>query len=94
MQKDPSAFLTSPVFRYLIIGMASPIPLIAPIFLPGQEPLPPGVTPEERGEMQQAIKYQKMLASALESCPLKMVMSGGAGELHAYTLWSVHAELS
>lgn len=30
--------------------------------------------------MQQGIKYQKMLAGALESCPLKVVMSGGAGK--------------
>jgi import inner membrane translocase subunit TIM22 len=30
--------------------------------------------------MQQAIKYQKILAGALESCPLKVVMAGGAGE--------------
>lgn len=60
--------------------MATPIPLLAPLYLPGQEPVPPGTTPEERAEMQQAIKYQKILSGALESCPLKVVMSGGAGE--------------
>lgn len=64
--------------------MSTPIPLLAPIYLPGQEPVPPGTTPEERAEMQQAIKYQKMLAGALESCPLKVVMSGGAGKLLLY----------
>jgi import inner membrane translocase subunit TIM22 len=60
--------------------MATPIPLLAPLYLPGQEPVRAGTTPEERAEMQQAIKYQKILAGALESCPLKVVMSGGAGK--------------
>lgn len=54
--------------------------LLAPIYLPGQEPVPPGTTQEERAEMQQSIKYQKMLGGAMESCPLKVVLSGGAGE--------------
>lgn len=55
-------------------------PLLAPIYLPGQEPLPAGTTPSEREEMAQMMRYQKMLGYAMESCPLKVVMSGGAGE--------------
>ncbi|GFZ43550.1 Mitochondrial import inner membrane translocase subunit tim22 [Saitozyma sp. JCM 24511] len=54
-------------------------PLLAPIYLPGQEPLPAGTTPSEREEMAQMMRYQKMLGYAMESCPLKVVMSGGAG---------------
>jgi import inner membrane translocase subunit TIM22 len=63
--------------------MASSLPLLCPVYLPGQEPVPPGTTQAEREEMMQAIKYQKMLGYAMESCPLKVVMSGGAGEYSA-----------
>lgn len=54
-------------------------PLLAPIYLPGQEPMPPGTTPEERAELAQMQKWQKLMTGAMESCPLKVVMSGGAG---------------
>ena len=55
------------------------IPLIAPIYLPGQEPLPPGVTPEEADAYRQAMKYQKIMTTIPESCPFKVVLSGGMG---------------
>lgn len=58
----------------------SQMPLLAPIYLPGQEPVAPGTTPEERQEMQQMVKYGKYASYAMESCPVKVVMSGGAGE--------------
>lgn len=61
----------------------SQMPLLAPIYLPGQEPVPPGTTPEERQEMQQMVKYGKYASYAMESCPVKVVMSGGAGESYA-----------
>lgn len=61
----------------------SQMPLLAPIYLPGQEPVPPGTTPEERQEMQQMVKYGKYASYAMESCPVKVVMSGGAGESSA-----------
>ncbi|KAJ9108976.1 Mitochondrial import inner membrane translocase subunit tim22 [Naganishia friedmannii] len=57
----------------------SQMPLLAPIYLPGQEPVPPGTTPEERQEMQQMVKYGKYAGYAMESCPVKVVLSGGAG---------------
>ncbi|KAJ9105929.1 Mitochondrial import inner membrane translocase subunit tim22 [Naganishia adeliensis] len=59
----------------------SQMPLLAPIYLPGQEPVAPGTTPEERQEMQQMVKYGKYASYAMESCPVKVVMSGGAGKL-------------
>lgn len=58
----------------------SQMPLLAPIYLPGQEPVAPGTTPEERQEMQQMLKYGKYASYAMESCPVKVVLSGGAGE--------------
>ncbi|KAL7424742.1 Mitochondrial import inner membrane translocase subunit tim22 [Cryptotrichosporon argae] len=54
-------------------------PLIAPIYLPGQEPLPPGITPEEKEAYFQAMKYQEVLMGAMESCPVKVAMAGGMG---------------
>ncbi|EIW72794.1 hypothetical protein TREMEDRAFT_25751 [Tremella mesenterica DSM 1558] len=56
-------------------------PLLPPMYLPGQEPMPPGTTPQEREEFQQMLKYQKMMGTVMESCPLKVVMAGGAGFL-------------
>lgn len=58
----------------------SQMPLLAPIYLPGQEPVPPGTTPEERTEMQNMMKYGRWMQQAMESCPVKVVMAGGAGE--------------
>jgi import inner membrane translocase subunit TIM22 len=64
----------------------SQMPLLAPIYLPGQEPVPPGTTPEERQEMQQMVKYGKYAGYAMESCPVKVVMSGGAGRYSVLVL--------
>jgi hypothetical protein len=54
-------------------------PLLAPIYLPGQEPMPAGTTPQEREEFRQMMKWQGWMNGAMESCPLKTVLSGGAG---------------
>lgn len=66
--------------------MAS-LPLLAPLYLPGQEPAPPGTTQEERTQMQEMMKYQKMMGYAMESCPVKTVMSGGMGKCHTLNRW-------
>ena len=68
-----------------------PIPLgleglMAPIFLPGKEPLPPGMTEEDRANVMQAKKYQDYIASAMESCPGKTVMTGVGGMHPLYPL--------
>lgn len=55
-------------------------PLLPPIYLPGQEPMPQGTTPQEREEFRQMMKWQGWMTGAMESCPLKVVMSGGAGQ--------------
>jgi hypothetical protein len=54
--------------------------LLAPIYLPGQEPMPAGTTPEEREEMQNVQRWQKYATMGMESCPVKVGMSAGAGE--------------
>jgi hypothetical protein len=61
--------------------MTSPqLALLPPLYLPGQEPLPPGTTNEEADAYRQAMKYQKWMGYVPESCPFKLVLSGGMGE--------------
>jgi hypothetical protein len=59
--------------------MSGIIPLLAPIYLPGQEPLPPGTLPEEAEAWRQSLKYQKWMTAVPESCPFKVVLAGGMG---------------
>ncbi|OCF55399.1 mitochondrial import inner membrane translocase subunit TIM22 [Kwoniella sp. B9012] len=63
----------------MALPLPTTMPLLCPIYLPGQEPVPPGTSDWERQEMQTALRYQKYLGMAMESCPLKVVLSGGAG---------------
>jgi import inner membrane translocase subunit TIM22 len=64
--------------------------LLAPIYLPGQEPMPAGTTPEEREEMQNVQRWQKYATMGMESCPVKVGMSAGAGEFGCGTaVWNV-----
>lgn len=55
-------------------------PLMAPVYLPGTEPYPPGTTEEEKQNFRDQVKWGKWMNTAMESCPLKVVMAGGAGE--------------
>ncbi|KAI9062411.1 mitochondrial import inner membrane translocase subunit TIM22 [Trametes sanguinea] len=55
------------------------LPLVAPVFPAGREPLPPGVTEEEREAYQQAKKYQNYMTVAMESCVAKTGIAGGGG---------------
>ncbi|OCF30413.1 mitochondrial import inner membrane translocase subunit TIM22 [Kwoniella heveanensis CBS 569] len=63
----------------MALPLPTTMPLLAPIYLPGQEPLPAGTSDWEREEMQTALRYQKYIGMAMESCPLKVTMAGGAG---------------
>ena len=67
--------------------MSSLFPLFPPLYLPGQEPLPPGVTTEEGDAYRQSLIYQKWIGYVPESCPFKVVLAGGMGEL----VWSLSA---
>jgi import inner membrane translocase subunit TIM22 len=53
--------------------------LLAPVYLPGQEPQLEGASPEERDQAMQMAKWTKFASSAMESCPVKVVLSGTAG---------------
>ncbi|TBU40173.1 Tim17-domain-containing protein [Dichomitus squalens] len=55
------------------------IPLVAPVFPAGKEPLPPGITEEERQNFLQAKKYQDWMTMGMESCVAKTVIAGGGG---------------
>lgn len=54
-------------------------PLMAPVYVPGTEPLPPGMTEEDRAEMAKIAKWNQIANRGMESCPVKCAMSGAAG---------------
>ncbi|KAK7691776.1 hypothetical protein QCA50_005179 [Cerrena zonata] len=55
------------------------MPLVAPVFPAGKEPLPPGFTEEDRENMLQAKKYQDFMTMGMESCAAKTVIAGVGG---------------
>ena len=56
-----------------------PHPLLAPLFPAGMEPLPPGMTEEDRANMLQIKKYQDYMSSGMESCLGKTTMAAVFG---------------
>ncbi|OAX38053.1 Tim17-domain-containing protein [Rhizopogon vinicolor AM-OR11-026] len=59
--------------------MSISLPLVAPMFPAGREPLPPGYTEEDRAQLMQAKKYQGWMGVAMESCPVKTAIAGVGG---------------
>ena len=59
--------------------MSNNLPLVAPIFPAGKEPLPPGWTEEDRTNMLQAQKYQTWMQTGMESCVAKTAIAGAGG---------------
>lgn len=57
----------------------SKFPFTAPVYLPGQEPLPPGATEADREQLNQIAKWNRIANGAMESCPTKTAFSGAAG---------------
>ncbi|KAH9889443.1 mitochondrial import inner membrane translocase subunit TIM22 [Cubamyces lactineus] len=55
------------------------LPLVAPVFPAGKEPLPPGISDEEREAYLQAKKYQNYMTMGMESCVAKTIIAGGGG---------------
>lgn len=51
-----------------------------PIFAAGKEPLPPGFAEEDRVQLNQMKRWEGYTAMAMESCGVKTVLAGGAGE--------------
>ena len=62
------------------IARMTSLPLVAPLFPAGKEPLPPGLTEEDRAQFLQAKKYQAWMAAGMESCAAKTVIAGIGGE--------------
>jgi len=56
-------------------------PLLAPVFPAGKEPLPPGMTEEDRANMLQVKKYQYYMSAGMESCLGKTTVAGVFGAL-------------
>jgi hypothetical protein len=56
-----------------------PLPLVAPVFPAGKEPLPPGMTEEDRANLLQAKKYQDYMTVGMESCFAKTAIAGIGG---------------
>ena len=54
-------------------------PLLAPLFPAGKEPLPPGITEEDRANMMQIKKYQDYMSAGMESCVGKTTIAGAFG---------------
>ena len=52
---------------------------MAPVYVPGTEPLPPGVTEDDRAELAKIARWNKIANGAMESCPTKCMLSGAAG---------------
>ncbi|WFD36104.1 Mitochondrial import inner membrane translocase subunit tim22 [Malassezia cuniculi] len=55
------------------------LPLVAPMYAAGKEPLPPGVTEDDRKQLNDMLRWQKYGAEAMESCAFKTVISGVLG---------------
>jgi mitochondrial import inner membrane translocase subunit TIM22 len=54
-------------------------PLLAPLFAAGKEPLPPGMTEDDRANMMQMKKYQDYMTAGMESCVGKTTVAGAFG---------------
>jgi len=54
-------------------------PGLVPIYPAGQEPLPPGISEDERAQYEQNKKMEKYMTMAMESCVVKSAISGGVG---------------
>ena len=54
-------------------------PLLAPVFPAGMEPLPPGMTEDDRANMLQVKKYQDYMSAGMESCIGKTAVAGAFG---------------
>ncbi|KAG6850848.1 hypothetical protein H0H93_007466 [Arthromyces matolae] len=61
------------------MNLGSNYPCAVPIYAPGKEPLPPGLTEDDRAAIEQQKKWEGLAASAMESCPGKTVLAAGAG---------------
>lgn len=62
------------------------LPFVVPIWAPGKEPLPPGLTESDRPLWEQNKKMERFMGMAMESCVAKSVLAGGAGKVFICSL--------
>lgn len=60
-------------------------PGTVPIYKPGTEPLPPGVTEDDRQAFEYQQKLQRFMQSGMENCVTKAAISAGAGNVQSHT---------
>ncbi|KAF8829329.1 hypothetical protein HHX47_DHR3001055 [Lentinula edodes] len=56
-------------------------PGLVPLHIPGKEPLPPGISDEERDAYEQMKKTERFMTMASETCAFKTVLAGGGDPL-------------
>jgi mitochondrial import inner membrane translocase subunit TIM22 len=56
------------------------LPLVPPLFPAGKEPLPPGLTEDDRTQINQAKKYQAYMTMGMESCLAKTTIASVGGK--------------
>ena len=66
--------------RHTMNPSTNHLPGTVPIWKRGEEPLPPGLTEEDRPMLEQQKKWEGYAGMAMESCATKTVLAGGAGE--------------
>lgn len=71
---------TCEILTLLSASMNGPsFPGLVPLHIPGKEPLPPGVTEEERDAFDKMKKTEKFMSMGAETCAFKTVIAGGGG---------------
>lgn len=66
--------------RHTMNPSTNHLPGTVPIWKRGEEPLPPGLTEEDRPMLEQQKKWEGYAGLAMESCATKTVLAGGAGK--------------
>jgi mitochondrial import inner membrane translocase subunit TIM22 len=59
-----------------------PRKVLAPVFPAGMEPLPPGLTEEDRSAIAQQKKIERFMTMGSESCLFKTAVTAGGGTVH------------
>ena len=59
------------------------LPFTTPIWAPGKEPLPVGLSEADRPLWEQNKRMERYMSTAMESCIVKTALAGGAGGVHS-----------
>lgn len=64
-------------------------PASVPIWAPGKEPLPPGLTEDDRAYYDQTKRWEGYTTMAMESCAAKSALAGGFGTFFLILFFSL-----